>query len=210
VAYLRIMEEIKARVQMIETTKAANLPFGLAREVCFLQLRHIAELIAIGCLAAQGKLTGSSAILNEDNPNKILRELDKYFEFSFPQSTIVTVEERGVHKDTSVLANSKPNALTRREALKMWSNSGNFLHRLTVKKFFSPESPEGDPWSYIDTHVSKIKDLLSQHAITTPLESKGQMILVTMFDAKQRATATVLTFDAKKNEIVGQTHFVLE
>ena len=75
VAYLRIMEEIKARVQMIETTKAANLPFGLAREVCFLQLRHIAELIAIGCLAAQGKLTGSSAILNEDNPNKILREL---------------------------------------------------------------------------------------------------------------------------------------
>jgi hypothetical protein len=206
-AYMKIMEEIKVRVQMIEHTKGAGLPFSLAREVCFLQLRHMVELIAIGCLAAQGKLTGSKALLVEDNPNRIFRELDKYFPYGFPQAATPKIEAQGGEQRwVGIVANDKPSALTRREALQMWADSGNYLHRLTVKKFFSPETAETDPWNYIDTHVAKTKDLLRQHIITSP-EQKGQMIFVSMFANRNLAEASVLTFDLEKHVLVDRVNF---
>jgi hypothetical protein len=187
-AYLHIMEEIKSRLQLIEITRPSTLPFGLAREVCILQLRHIAELIAIGCLAAQGKLSGSKAILSEDNPTKILREIDKTWKHSFPQSvTLIPAGTGGVNLN----ANSKPNALTRAEAEKMWATSGHYLHRLTVKKFFTVEQPEKDPWAYVDTQVSKIRDLLVPHHLIA-IPNPERVFLVTMPGRNGKAEAQML------------------
>jgi hypothetical protein len=187
--YLRIMEEIKSRLQLIDLTKSSPLPFGLAREICILQLRHICELIAIGCLAGQAKLTGSSAILNEDNPKKIFREIDRTWKHAFPQSVTLIPQEGG----TIVNGNTKPNALTRSEAESMWANSGAFLHRLTVKKFFTPEADEANPWAYVDTQVSKIRDLLTDHIIAIPNPERA--LLVALYAPNGKARASFFDFD---------------
>jgi hypothetical protein len=193
------MEEIKTRLQIIAVTKQSNLPFGQAREICILQLRHICELIAIGCLAAQGRLTGSSTIINEDNPKKILRELDKTWEHAFPQCVTITRPQGG----TSIVANTKPNALTRREAENMWANSGTFLHRLTVKKFFTPETNEPNPWAYIDTQVSKIIDLLVDHLI--PIPNPERLLVVSLYSPNGKAQASFLNIDVANKTLTVKT-----
>jgi hypothetical protein len=56
--YGGIMEEVKIRLNCIAMAAAGatGLPHPLARELCFLQLRMICELIALGCLVAHGDI----------------------------------------------------------------------------------------------------------------------------------------------------------
>jgi hypothetical protein len=57
--YCGLMEEIKIRQQVISTIleRKLSLPVRVAHELCYLQLRMICELIAIGCLVAHGDIT---------------------------------------------------------------------------------------------------------------------------------------------------------
>jgi hypothetical protein len=93
----------------------------------------------------------------------------------------------------SINANTKPNALTRREAEAMWENSGTYLHRLTMKKFFTPETNDENPWAYIDTQVSKIVDLLTDHIIAIP--NPQRMLLVSFDSPNGRAQGTLMHYD---------------
>ena len=52
--YLHCMVEIKERLRVIETIQSIEMPSLFVKEACFLQLRYVCELIAIGCLVAQG------------------------------------------------------------------------------------------------------------------------------------------------------------
>jgi hypothetical protein len=54
--YTSIMEEAKFRALSINTLTGTNvaLPVVLLRESCFLQLRMLCELIALGCMVAHG------------------------------------------------------------------------------------------------------------------------------------------------------------
>lgn len=195
--YLLIMEEIKTRLNILSWARHSNLPFGQAREVCILQLRHICELIAIGCLAALGRLTGSNSMLNEDNPVKIMRELDRTWPHAFPQPATVSSRAGKVEID----ANMKPNALTRKEAEQMWAKTGHYLHRLTIKKFFVPDpGNQPDRWQYIDTQVAKIQDLLFEHIIAI---QKDQMLLVNLRSGPSgKCMAQLMKFDSITKAII--------
>jgi hypothetical protein len=89
-AYLQVLFEISARLQFIKSMESANLPYGISREVCHLQLPHICELVAIGCLIVQGDYTSSPDLSGEYNPQKVFRGLEKYDGF-FPQSASITL-----------------------------------------------------------------------------------------------------------------------
>jgi hypothetical protein len=56
--YANIMEEIKLRLEGINhaTAGQTGMPFPLVNEFCFLQLRMLCELIALGCLVAHGDI----------------------------------------------------------------------------------------------------------------------------------------------------------
>ncbi len=58
--YANLMSEVKVRMASIETicNNQNGLPGPLVREFCFLQLRMICELIALGCLTAHGDIKG--------------------------------------------------------------------------------------------------------------------------------------------------------
>ena len=56
-AYLNVLSEINARLRFIKTIRLSTLPYRIVRELCHLQLRHICELVAIGCLVVQGDYT---------------------------------------------------------------------------------------------------------------------------------------------------------
>jgi hypothetical protein len=56
--YSWLMDEAKQRLSAVDTALAGQtgLPNGAIIEFCFLQLRMLCELIALGCLTAHGDL----------------------------------------------------------------------------------------------------------------------------------------------------------
>lgn len=200
--YLQIIEEIKLRLQTIQVVQNSQLRSWVAYEICILQLRHICELIAVGCLTVQGKLTVSSSLMSEDNPVKIFKALDRLVENAFPQPAIITHSPSGSH----INANSKPNAITRKELESVWSKSGHDLHRLTVKKFLNSELMATTPaWDYVRLQVSKIVDLLDVHLMGVPASAEHPVCiwLVSLHGANGNAEASLMdmNFDAREIEL---------
>src|SRR6187401_3241387 len=61
--YAAMLEEVKLRIASIESATAGLLKLHpvIVREFCYLQLRMICELIALGCLTAHGDVPGSKS-----------------------------------------------------------------------------------------------------------------------------------------------------
>src|SRR5271170_1860695 len=125
-AYLNVLFEINARMKFIPSVKLANLPNGIARELCHLQLRHICELVAIGCLVIQADY---SAARGEYDPKKVFRALNRYPRF-FPSPAILERDEGGYLTNIEFAPN--PLAMTRSELESLWVKTGTYLHRLTI------------------------------------------------------------------------------
>jgi hypothetical protein len=79
--YTSIMEEAKFRALSINTLTMSKigLPVPLLREFCFLELRMLCELIALGCLVAHGDIeeTKSPALQRNYHAGDIVKRLEK-------------------------------------------------------------------------------------------------------------------------------------
>jgi hypothetical protein len=161
-AYLQVLFEVNARLEFLKSLKSSNLPYGISREVCHLQLRHICELVAIGCLVVQGDYTSSAELSGEYNPQKVFRGLEKLYAGFFPQAASITT----VNGNLDIHANANPAAMTRKEMETLWGKTGNYLHRLKIKNFFrEEEAAESNFWPELDTYVMKLEALLNPHII---------------------------------------------
>src|SRR5581483_4185032 len=90
--YGSLMVEVKARltatnIQLAATTKETNtaqIRFGA--EFCYLQLRRITELVALGVLAAHNPLPEfrTKNLLKAWNPDDLMRQLGNLSKFAFP------------------------------------------------------------------------------------------------------------------------------
>jgi hypothetical protein len=63
--YTSVMEEAKFRALSVNTLTGSQigLPVSLLREFCFLQLRMLCELIALGCLVAHGDIKETRSLV---------------------------------------------------------------------------------------------------------------------------------------------------
>jgi hypothetical protein len=156
--YLQVLFEINARLQFIKSMESATVPYGISREVCHLQLRHICELVAIGCLVVQGDYTSSPDFSGEYNPQKVFRSLEKYDGF-FPQFASITIKDGNL--DIQIYKNSAA-AMTRKEMETLWGKTGNYLHRLKIKNFFKvEEAANSNYWPEIAAYILKCDGLLN-------------------------------------------------
>ena len=62
--YADLMEEVKIRLSCIEIAVSGKLflPSKIVEEICYLQLRMLCELIALGCLTAHGDIAKSKSL----------------------------------------------------------------------------------------------------------------------------------------------------
>jgi len=83
--YSMLMEEAKYRLLAMDTALGGRtgLPKGAIREFCFLELRMLCELIALGCLTAHGDLK-TSKLKTSYEADRIIRSLQKLHPDFFP------------------------------------------------------------------------------------------------------------------------------
>jgi hypothetical protein len=155
-AYSRLMVEAKHRLLAMDTALEGKtgLPRPTIREFCFLQLRMLCELIALGCLTAHGDLeTGK---LKEDyKADRIIRRLQSLHPDFYPRAATRTETRIELSED---------GFFTKEELMKLYWRCGDVLHRGTVETLWSRRSGDAEI-EEIRTWKQKIEALLSDHTI---------------------------------------------
>jgi hypothetical protein len=159
------MEEVKVRLEAIESalSGATNLSPPFIQDFCYLELRLIAELIALACLLAHGDIPAaqSSVLRGSWDADKIIKTLTNIHPEFFPYPV-----KREHLSDGSVHMNDVASGyLTRDEMLEFLGRIGNKLHRGSLKNMLKNRHTVQNNFPDIVKWHDKIVLLLNEHRI---------------------------------------------
>jgi hypothetical protein len=156
-AYSGLMEEAKYRLLAMDAALEGitGLPDGAIREFCFLQLRMLCELIALGCLTAHGDLE-TGKLKEAYEADKIIRRLQGLHSEFYPFAAILDLHHYQVRP--------RLDGLTKEELMKLYWRCGDVLHRGSFKALPSRPYEDGDI-EEIEMWKQKIETLLGCHTI---------------------------------------------
>ena len=176
--YLHCMLEIKERLKLIEDTAALKAPALFRKEICYLQLRYICELVAMALLTAQGDFKTQRAFTTEYSPPKIFAELVKLYPHFFPQPAAIT----SVGNEHHVQAGEKPGAYSEKELVDLWQKAGSHLHRASYKHYLNKTFGPAPDLSEIQSHVTGLVQLLECHILHVQTNLAYPLLLNVIMD----------------------------
>lgn len=167
--YANLMTEIKIRMRAINSAsinQQLSVKGGpLAQEFCFLQLRMICELIALGCLVAHGDIrqTHTNKLEKEYAADRILNILSKLHPHFYP--TPARRIDDGKNGSPHIEATHDKDCLSQSELPLLYARCGQALHRGSMKRILSAREPERFNYPEINKWTTKIVSLLDMHII---------------------------------------------
>ncbi|HVZ04355.1 hypothetical protein [Hyphomicrobium sp.] len=198
--YASLMEEVKLRLDC--TSAALNgrtgFPNPIVREFCYLQLRMLCELIALGCLVAHGDIASlqSHRTGRAYSAEEILARLSELRPHFYPIACKQTRIQVGssFEFELNIL---HPQPLPKEDLLSLYGKTHKFLHRGNIKKLLSSATsidmeinlPEISSWG------QKIANHLAIQMIAI---SEKKVMLCTLRNADDNHRVQVAT--AKKPE----------
>jgi hypothetical protein len=166
--YARLMEEIKRRHSVIAQVlnHTTPMPQMAAFEFCYLQLRKICEVFALGCLAAHGDIpeVRSKLLQRTYNADQIMKQLTRIHSRFYPVPSTQTLDQV-THRPIEVTPITT-GFLTKEELVTLYGECGNYLHRGTIRQLLGKWEPTLD-FEKISVWISKIVTLLNHHQIQT-------------------------------------------
>jgi hypothetical protein len=166
--YCGLMEEIKIRVKSINTVLAGQIvppfPAAIAQEHCFVQLRMVCELIAIGCIVVHNQTSAVNAFEKLWNANDIMGRLEKLNPYFFPRAVSVIRWPDGQGFD---IHDAIPEPLTKEQFLKLYGRCGNALHRGHLRKIATRVPLKEIRLDEITKMLDSIVRLLRAHKISS-------------------------------------------
>jgi hypothetical protein len=197
--YLSLMNEARIRFDVISQVwdEQGRKPAHVVREICFLQMRVICEIVALGCLVAHGNESKKLSRLYE--ADKIISAMTRLTPNFYP--TPVTIEKTG--KNTKITGCAGRDHLTKTDLAKLWRESGNVLHLAPLAKVLKPQRHRPDDLSDVAGWCKKLIALLENHFITVTAE---QGIWVSLKEAETgKPAASVLAFSPADRRVYVQT-----
>ena len=163
--YANLMAEVKVRMTSIETACSGQtgLPSPFVREFCFLQLRMICELIALGCLTAHGDIeaTQSKKLTKEYSADRILTSLEALHSDFYPKP----VQHIQLGPTSHHLQDIKDGFMTKVDLSRLYKKCGGILHRGSVKRLLTDKMPIQTNFPEIMSWTQKILVLLRIHRV---------------------------------------------
>jgi hypothetical protein len=179
ILYCNIIGEIGGRLELVDATLEGKfkLPKVPAQEFCYLQLRMICELIALGCLAAHGEIsdTHRKPFQTAYQADLIMTLLENLHSDFYPVP-VEQVDTDGVITSIKVL---NFDHLSKDQLQKLYIECGKHLHRGTMKSMAAKLTTD-EQWSAIREWHKKIVLLLFEHQIS--LVNPNQILWVRMAD----------------------------
>ena len=165
--YRELMAEAKMRLDAVWQAvhgKITAVPHLLVAEFCFLQLRMIAELVAVGCLVAHEDIpaTQTKKFRSEFMADKLMKLLSELHPEFFPRPASITrTGEHELHMEPI-----KEGSMTKEEFIGLVNLCGRVLHRSPLKKLLSPSSAVQTSFEEIDHYAQQMSNLLRIHFVT--------------------------------------------
>jgi hypothetical protein len=167
--YRNLLVEIKYRVGAIDAILQKQIPLRakIAEELCYLQLRMVCELVAIGCLVIHREM----GLLKTDlfktyKADWIMSELGKLHPKFFP---IALEQQDSVETDPPSWVHKKSGFLTRDGLSRLWSKAGSNLHRGSARNILIKDRPLD--FESVRGWRDQIVGLLTRHIITSSDEN---------------------------------------
>jgi hypothetical protein len=185
--YADLMDEARLRIHAIrDGINARHLWVPrLLQEFCYLQLRMLCETIAIGCLVAHDDVKDRATLKSWKIP-EIMKRLEELNVDFYPRGVRFRKDGGTTHLDEYPVPQ-----LSRAALVKLWNDSGSFLHRGSAKNLVAAHGTLLNV--DLDTVISygqKVLNLLEQHVISSA-------------DKKTHLVVALASDDAGGNAIVG-------
>jgi hypothetical protein len=178
------LEETKIRIDCINTALSGrtNLPERGATEFCYLQLRMLCELIALGCLVVHGDIEGTRGMQKTWAADEIMKRLEQLHPDFYPHPVLFTFPKPGhVHLDSI-----EGGYLKREELIRLVGLTGGVLHRGSLKNLLTSNQTLSRGFDGVRDWGQKLVTLLSQHRIG--LIGGNAHIVCALADANGRVT----------------------
>ena len=159
--YLHCMQEIKERLNLINLVRQQPTQILFVKEICYLELRYVCELIAIACLTAQGDFKTQRAFTKEYSPPVIFAALKKIYPEFFPKPSATITSGNRHH----IKIDHRPEAYNENDITDLWRQAGSHLHRTSVNKYLKKTFGRPPELSNIDDHLRGIVALLDCHIL---------------------------------------------
>jgi len=166
--YKNLMEEVKLRLGVVATLVYADpatlgLPSQIVRETCYLQLRMVCELIALGCLLVHEDIpaTKTPKMVKRYEADFIINKLEELHPDFYPEPIRRTANEKGFTIDGIDPAHG----CTKEDLVRLYRHCGSVLHKGSIKKLLSAKSPIETKYDDIKEWRRKIVRLLNEHYI---------------------------------------------
>jgi hypothetical protein len=169
--YQSIMVEVMVRAFSINSATQAptGIPPPLIREYCYLQLRMLCELIALGCLVAHGDITKTKYFQKAYKADDILRQLEKLHPNFYPHPLKPSFTPPNAQAPVGGLAMSdiQEDYLKKDELIQLYAKCGSVLHKGNLHRLLTINmTPEADPFREITRWGQKMINLLTAHRIS--------------------------------------------
>jgi len=163
--YLALMQEVIIRLDaMAVISKIHTIPRKLVIEICYLELRLLCEVIALGCLVAHGDIKLSKKIENTYEADKIILALGKLKPHFYPQACLIELQAPG-RKSVTVTEADPSKHLSKEKLIALWRYTGDVLHRSPLRKFREAKRNDRADFAAINAAGHSIVSLLQSHWI---------------------------------------------
>ena len=163
--YKNTMIEIKRRNKAIYDALNGfdpEQPKIILAEFCYLQIRFICELIALGCLVIHGDLQNNNNKINKEwHAGNLIKQLKKLHPEFYPFPTNQILNSQGKVERWEDI---KDRFFSKKDLIKTYGMLGNRLHRGNLNNLISGKDYE---ISFDEIHeiATNIRNLLSHHNI---------------------------------------------
>lgn len=199
--YADMMEEVKVRLHCIDLAiqGKTGYPSPIVRELCYLQLRILCELIALACLVAHGDIASVQAhkLGRVWSADEILGRLTRLRPHFYPAPIKQNSKGPGIWHMEGI----NPSPLPKEELLALYGLTHKYLHRGNLKKLMSMDDP-------IDMEIDipeivkwgqKINDLLRLHVIAIDADN---LIIAMLRNANDNNRVQVATAAGKPSDLL--------
>jgi len=163
--YQAIMIEARSRALSINaiTATQASVSKAIIRECCYLQLRMLCELVALGCLVAHGDITNTRYFQKQAyKADDILNALERLHPTFFPHPMVPRFSPGHIHLD-EVAADFK--YIRKSELITLYGRCGSILHKGNISRL-KARPPDIVDFRDVEEWGQKILNLLLAHKIS--------------------------------------------